>query len=296
MQIQFESATKIYWGNTALKNFSLTIESGKLVAVLGVNGAGKSTLLRCLSTQIMLTRGLIRLGGEQLVRERMDLRRRFHWIHDAPAGFQNMDLLAQIAVTLEAYGSVLPGIVEQIDGLIQEFSLAECEYRPVSQLSRGQRFKAALIAMIALDRELWLIDEPFASGIDPQGMKAFKKHARESTGRGNTVIYTTQILEIAETFADQVIVLDRGKLVAFGTLDEIKNSSRGEKSLQGFFDQFYFAFSFFAMVALAIVGLGCMAAGGLVLAIVGSLPTMAASYGMSSILVWAYHRSPIDFL
>ena len=140
MQIQFESATKIYWGNTALKNVSLTIEPGKLVAVLGVNGAGKSTLLRCLATQIMLTRGMIRLGGEQLVRERIDLRRRFHWIHDAPAGFQNMDMLAQVAVTLDAYGYFPPGIVEQIDDLIQEFSLAECEYRPVSQLSRGQRF------------------------------------------------------------------------------------------------------------------------------------------------------------
>ena len=129
------------------------------------------------------------------------------------------------------------GYEDQIYDLLQEFSLVECEYRPVSQLSRGQRFKAALTAMIALDRELWLIDEPFASGMDPQGMKAFKKHARESTSRGNTVIYTTQILEIAETFADQVIVLNRGKLVAFGTLDEIKNSSHGEKSLQGFFDQ-----------------------------------------------------------
>ena len=237
MQIQFDSATKIYWGNTALKNVSLAIEPGKLVAVLGVNGAGKSTLLRCLATQIMLTRGRILLGGELLVRERMDLRRRLHWIHDSPAGFQNMDMLAQIAITLDAYGDIPPGIVDQVYDLIQEFSLAECEYRPVSQLSRGQRFKAALIAMIALDRELWLIDEPFASGMDPQGMKAFKKYARESTSRGNTVIYTTQILEIAETFADQVIVLNRGRLVASGTLDEIKNSSHGEKSLQGFFDQ-----------------------------------------------------------
>ena len=91
--------------------------------------------------------------------------------------------------------------------------------------------------MVALDRELWLIDEPFASGMDPLGIKAFMKFARASVQRGNTVVFTTQILEIVETFADQVIVLNRGKLAAFGTPDSIKNSSADISSLQGFFEQ-----------------------------------------------------------
>ncbi len=185
----------------------------------------------------MLTRGRILLDGEQLERDRMDLRRRLHWIPDSPAGFQNLDMLSQIAVTLDAYSHTPSGIEDLVYELIQEFSLIECEYQPMSQLSRGQRFKAALVAMIALDRELWLIDEPFASGMDPLGLKACKKHVRESTSRGNTVIYTTQILEIAETFADQVLILNHGKLAAYGTLDEIRNSSAGAKTLQGFFEQ-----------------------------------------------------------
>lgn len=237
MQIQFESTTKSFWGKKALDDLNLVIEPGSLVAVLGVNGAGKSTLLRCLATHIMLSRGAIRLDGELLLRERFDLRRRLHWIHDNPVGFQNMDMLGQIAVTLDAYGHRPVGIEDQVFELLREFSLLECEYQPVSQLSRGQRFKAALTAMVALDRELWLIDEPFASGMDPLGIKAFKKFARASVQRGNTVVFTTQILEIVETFADQVIVLNRGKLAAFGTPDSIKNSSADISSLQGFFEQ-----------------------------------------------------------
>jgi len=237
MRIQFESATKRYWGNAAFESINLVIEPGSLVAVLGVNGAGKSTLLRCLATEVMLSQGRILFDGEELRRDRMELRRRLHWIPDCPIGFQNMDMLAQIAVTLDAYAFLPDGIEEQIYDLLQEFSSVECEYQPTSQLSRGQLFKAAMVAMIALDRELWLIDEPFASGVDPLGMKAFKNHARATTHRGNTVIFTTQILEIAETFADYIVVLNRGQLVAHGTIDAIREASSGEKTLQGFFEQ-----------------------------------------------------------
>ena len=237
MRIQFVSATKRYWGNTALESIDLIVEPGSLVAVLGVNGAGKSTLLRCLATELMLSKGTILFDGEVLQRDRMELRRRLHWIPNSPPVFQNMDMLAQIAVTLDAYACLPDGIEEHVFDLLREFSLLECEYLPTNQLSRGQQTKAALVAMISLDRELWLIDEPFASGIDPLGMKAFKKHAREATRRGNTVIYTSQILEIAETFADQVVVLNRGKLVAQGTIDAIREASSGEKTLQGFFEQ-----------------------------------------------------------
>lgn len=237
MRIEFESAAKRYWGSTAFEDINLVIEPGSLVAVLGVNGAGKSTLLRCLATEVMLSQGKILFDGELLARDRMELRRRLHWIPDSPFGFQNMDMLAQIAVTLDAYAFLPDGIEEQIYELLKEFSLVECEFLPTTQLSRGQRTKMAMAAMIALDRELWLIDEPFASGVDPLGMKAFKKHVREATRRGNIVIYTTQILEIAETFADYIVVLNRGRMVAHGTIDEIREASSGEKSLQGFFEQ-----------------------------------------------------------
>ena len=237
MRLRFDGATKNYWGRRALDDISLEIEPGKLVAVLGVNGAGKSTLLRCLAAQAMLSSGDITMDGEPLRRDNIHQRRRMHWIHDSPIGFQNMDMLGQIAVTLDAYAHYPEGIQNRVLELLLEFSLLECEFQPVTQLSRGQRYKAALAAMVALDRELWLIDEPFASGMDPLGFKVFKKHSLESTKRGNTVIYTTQILEIAESFADQVIVLNRGKLAAFGTVEEIKQASRSEKSLQGFFEQ-----------------------------------------------------------
>lgn len=237
MRIEFKSASKRYWGSKALDDINLVIEPGSLVAVLGINGAGKSTMLRCLATEAMLSNGKILFDGEELSRDRLDLRRRLNWIPDSPAGFPNMDLLAQIAVCLDAYAFLPDGIEETIYELLQEFSLIECEYRPVSQLSRGQRFKAAMVAMIALDRELWLIDEPFASGVDPLGMKAFKKQAIQSVRRGNTVMYTTQILEIAETFADYIVVLNRGGMIAHGTIDEIREASSGEKTLQGFFEQ-----------------------------------------------------------
>ena len=108
----------------------------------------------------------------------------------------------------------------------------------MSSLSRGQQYKTALTAMIALDRELWLLDEPFASGMDPLGINAFKRHARHASKRGKTIVYTTQILEIVESFSDQVLVLNAGELVAAGSLDEVRGLATETKSLQGFFEQF----------------------------------------------------------
>jgi ABC-type multidrug transport system ATPase subunit len=99
--------------------------------------------------------------------------------------------------------------------------LAECPFRT---LSRGQKFKAALVALIVLDPEVWLLDEPFAAGMDPQGHAVFRRYANKAAGRGRTIIYTTQLLELAEQFSDRVLVFDHGKVHAF---ESIRNVPQG---------------------------------------------------------------------
>ncbi|MDB6068105.1 MAG: hypothetical protein JWR26_4313, partial [Pedosphaera sp.] len=103
--------------------------------------------------------------------------------------------------------------------------------RPVNSLSRGQAYKAGLVAMMAADRELWLLDEPFASGMDPHGIDAFKQHARAAAARGRTVIYSTQLLDVAERFSDRVCVINKGELHAFDTLARLREQARDKDNV-----------------------------------------------------------------
>ena len=108
----------------------------------------------------------------------------------------------------------------------------------MASLSRGQAYKAGLIAMIAADRDLWLLDEPFASGMDPHGIDAFKRHARAAAERGRIVIYSTQLLDVAERFSDRVCVIHKGEVHAFDTLLALRDRA-GDKGnvLQEMFRQ-----------------------------------------------------------
>ena len=96
-------------------------------------------------------------------------------------------------------------------GQLDLLGIARWRFR---QLSRGQIYKAVLAGFLAADPELWLVDEPFASGMDPRGLNCFKEYARDAARRGHTIIFTTQIIEVAERFSGRICVLDRGQIKA----------------------------------------------------------------------------------
>jgi len=238
MRIQAQAVSKKFFFTPALVDVSLDIEPGQIVAVLGPNGAGKTTLLRCLSGLAVPDHGKILLDGEPLDRERLDQRRRYHFMPDFPALFPMESILRNLSVMLRLYGNDGPGTEDRVVALLKEFDLLPLIRHRLMTLSRGQSYKASLIGLIAADPEVWLIDEPFASGMDPHGITAFKAHARAAAARGRTVIYTTQILDVVERFSDRVLVLHQGKAVAFAPHAELKQQTRGgEHVLESLFQQ-----------------------------------------------------------
>lgn len=222
MKIELEGVTKKYGSFLALSDVSMQIAPGQLVAFLGPNGAGKTTLLRCLAGIIAPTRGRVLYDGGLFERGRMDLRKRLCFLPDFPLVFEQWPVLRHIGMVLRLYQADREGIEEQVIELLSEFELLPLAEKPFNQLSRGQRYKAALTAMIAADPELWLVDEPFASGMDPHGISAFKRRSREAIARGRTVIYSTQILDAAERFSDKVGIIYRGSLVAFDSVANLE--------------------------------------------------------------------------
>lgn len=213
MRIDLVGLTKTYGSTRALAGLDLQISPGTITAVIGLNGAGKTTLLRALAGLVSPTRGEIRYDDQIFMRARLDLRRRLMFLPDFPAAYAQMDCVEHLAMVLRAYERTpSPEEEARIVAHLGELDLLGIAKHPLGTLSRGQFYKVALTALLAVSPELWLLDEPFASGMDPQGLAVFKHHARAAAKGGATVLYTTQILEIAERFCDRLLVLDHGEL------------------------------------------------------------------------------------
>jgi ABC-type multidrug transport system ATPase subunit len=222
MRIELRGVLKAYRSLRALDYVSLEIEPGQIISVLGTNGAGKTTLLRCLAGIAAPDKGEILFDDQEFRRDRLDLRSRIYIMPDFPFLFWEHSVVRNIAMILRLYQADDAGTESRVLQLLREFDLLPLALRPVHSLSRGQLYKAGLIAMLAVDREVWLLDEPFASGMDPHGIDAFKRHAREAANRGRTILYTTQILDIAKRFSDRVCLIHKGEIRAFDPLEILR--------------------------------------------------------------------------
>ena len=231
MRIELRALVKSYRSVRALDHVSLQIEPGQILSLLGPNGAGKTTLLRCLAGIAAPDRGGVYLDEREFRRDQMDLRRRMHLLPDFPFHFWEQSVLRNIAIVLRIFEADGAGVEDRVLELLRDFDLLPLALRPVGSLSRGQAYKAALVALVAADREVWLLDEPFSSGMDPHGIDAFKRHAREAANRGRTILYSTQLLDVAERFSDRVCVIHKGAIHAFDTLERLRERASDKSNV-----------------------------------------------------------------
>lgn len=221
VQIELRRLSKAYDNARALDDFSLAVPAGKIVAVIGLNGAGKTTLLRCLGGIVAPTRGAVFYDGIRFTRDQLDLRRRIFFLPDFPPLYSHFNVLEHVALLLRVYERDSTGAEDRILASLRELDLLAHAETPLGALSRGQLYKVAFAGLLAVQPELWLLDEPFASGLDPQGLAVVKQSARAAAAAGSTVFYSTQILEIAEKFADLLVVVDHGQLRVTYTREQL---------------------------------------------------------------------------
>jgi ABC-type multidrug transport system ATPase subunit len=226
MRIEIEKVSKTFGGLWALEELTLRLEPGQVVGLLGANGAGKTTLLNCLAGIIAPSSGEIYYDNEKFHRGRMDLRRRLMYLPDFPMAFARMNVMQHIAMCLRLYERPQPD-TELVAQILDHLNILVYAGMPLGMMSRGQLYKAGLAALLTIDPELWILDEPMASGMDPMGLAYFKKQAKFAARRGRTVLYTTQILEVAERFSDRICVLDHGGLRLNGKAGELWGGETG---------------------------------------------------------------------
>ena len=236
MKLEVRNLSFSYREVQALDNISLVVEPGRLVSVIGLNGAGKTTLLHCLSTLLVPPQGTILCDDQPLRRSDIPLRRRIFYIPDTPALFYDRTVIQNLSAIARIYAADAPDAPERAIALLRELDMLPYVYTPASELSRGQQYKAALAALILADPDLWLLDEPFAAGMDPLGNAFLRQQIRAATARGKTVLYTTQLPELTEQFSDALAVLHQGRLRAFAPVADLREPFKDAPNpLEAFF-------------------------------------------------------------
>jgi ABC-2 type transport system ATP-binding protein len=217
--IEIVGLTKSYADHEVLRGVDLTVPPGSILALLGSNGAGKTTAVRILSTLLKADGGRAAVNGHdvatspELVRRSISLTGQFAAVDEILTGRENLVLVAQLRRVTD------PGGVA--DGLLARFDLTEAGGRRAATYSGGMRRRLDIAMSLIGDPSVLFLDEP-TTGLDPQSRIEVWNTIRQLAGQGTTVLLTTQYLDEAEQLADRIAVLHEGRIIAEGTLAELK--------------------------------------------------------------------------
>ncbi|GAA4399859.1 ABC transporter ATP-binding protein [Fodinibacter luteus] len=217
--IRVRGIEKSFGDLAVLRGVDFDVHRGSVVALLGSNGAGKTTLVRILATLLRADAGTATVAGVDVaerpatVREAFSLTGQFAAVDDVLTGRENLVLVARLRHLPDAAGVA--------GALLARFGLTEAGDRRVATYSGGMRRRLDIAMSLIGDPPVVLLDEP-TTGLDPQGRLEVWSCVTELTGRGTTVLLTTQDLAEAEQLADRIVILHEGRIIANGTLAELK--------------------------------------------------------------------------
>jgi len=224
---QLVDVAKYYREVKALDGVTLTGPEGKVFALLGPNGAGKTTIVKILSTLIAPSRGTAFVGGIDVVaspgqvRQIIGLAGQYAAVDEFQTGFENISMIGQL------YGLSGREARRRTDDLLQRLDLTGAAGRPVATYSGGMRRRLDLGASLVGRPGILFLDEP-TTGLDPKSRNDAWTIIRELVAEGTSILLTTQYLDEADELADRIAVVDRGRLVAEGTSDELKSTLGGD--------------------------------------------------------------------
>ncbi len=212
----------------ALDNLNLDVEEGTVLGVLGPNGAGKTTTVRILSTLLRPDSGRATVAGidvikhPEKVREVIGLSGQYAAVDEILTGYDNLVMFGQL------YHLGKKNSVIRANELLERFNLTEAAKRPINTYSGGMRRRLDLAASLIVKPKVLFLDEP-TTGLDPRGRQDMWGVIEELVKGGVTLLLTTQYLEEADQLADEIAVIDTGKVIARGTSDALKKQVGGER-------------------------------------------------------------------
>jgi len=205
----------------AVDGLNLHVKPGEIFGFLGPNGAGKTTTIKMMVGLLNPDSGSVFIKGFDIGRDSLDAKKRLGYVPDNPDIYERITGMEYLNFLGDVYRVPMPERKERIGKFLKMFELEGAAGDLIKSYSHGMRQKIVLTGALLHDPAVWILDEPMV-GLDPKSSHLLKEFMREHCDKGNSVFFSTHILEVAEKLCDRIGIIHRGRLVAVGTMDELR--------------------------------------------------------------------------
>ena len=233
--IEIKNVSKSYVKNKkSVDDLNLEIKNGEIFGFLGPNGAGKTTTIKMITGILQIDEGDILIDGKSITKEPVEAKKLFGFVPDSPDMFLKLKGIEYLNFMADIYE--VPNNIrkQRIEELTKKFEIYNDLNNEIESYSHGMRQKIVLCGAILNNPKNWILDEPM-TGLDPQSSYDLKEMMREHAKNNNCVFFSTHILEVAERLCDRVGIINKGKLIFVGTLEEMRAKLQENKSLEELF-------------------------------------------------------------
>lgn len=233
--IQIQNLSKSYIkGKKSVDNLNLEIKDGEIFGFLGPNGAGKTTTIKMMTGILNLDEGDVLVDGKSIKKEPLEAKRNFGFVPDSPDMFLKLKGIEYLNFLADIYEISEKDRKERIETLTKKFEIYENLNCEIQSYSHGMRQKIVICGVLLNNPKNWILDEPM-TGLDPKSSFDLKEMMRQHVQKGNSVFFSTHVLEVAEKLCDRVGIINKGKLVFVGSFEEMKNKFKENTSLEELF-------------------------------------------------------------
>ncbi len=235
--IELRNLTKRYGALRAVDDLNLFVPDGEIFGFIGPNGAGKTTTIRMMGGLMAPTAGSVTIAGIDMAARPEEAKMKIGLIPDRPFLYEKLTGMEFLRFTADLYGAPKEGFSEKAEGLLDMFSLGGRAHELIESYSHGMKQRLIMSAALIHDPPLIIVDEPMV-GLDPRGIRMVRGLFRTLSAQGTTVFMSTHTLKLAEDVCDRIGIINKGSLIATGTVDELTRAAdMGEADLEEVFLQ-----------------------------------------------------------
>lgn len=209
----------------AVDSLNLSVPKGEIFGFLGPNGAGKTTTIKMMTGILTPDSGTISINGYDIQKNPLEAKQSIGYVPDNPDVYEKLTGMEYLNFMADMYRVPKKERSERIEYYLDMFQLKDAAGDLIKSYSHGMRQKIVISGALLHKPALWILDEPLV-GLDPRSAHLLKEEMKRHCEQGNTVFFSTHILEVAEKLCDRVGIIHKGKLIAVGTLEELKSSEK----------------------------------------------------------------------
>lgn len=224
-------STSYVKGHKIIDNMNLEIEDGTIFGFIGPNGAGKTTTLEMITGILQIDEGQILIDGQSIKDKPIQAKKLFGFVPDSPEMFEKLTGIEYLNFVGDIYNVPSSQRFETIEKLSKEFNIYDHLKDRIQSYSHGMKQKLLIISVLLYNPKNWILDEPM-TGLDPQASYILKKLMKEHSKKGNTVFFSTHVLEVAEKICDKIAIINKGKILFVGTCEELRKVLKNNSSLE----------------------------------------------------------------